>query len=172
MSIRKWDWTKAPLPHNHWVVFCMFTLPSLICLIICRPRNTRQPENEENFSKLFWKQHIRGLYQITAFLLIYQRRDSFEACMLSNALVAPSQSLTAGHLTKATCNSLNANARRVAKNEKKINEQEAGNIRGVISLSNFHAKQGVYARAVGTLTTKAVWHCVSRGSGISDWGNL
>lgn len=91
--------------------------------------------------------------------------------MLSNAPVAPSQSLTAGHLTKATCNSLNANARRVAENEE-INEQEAGNIRGVISLSHFHAKRGICARVVGMLTTIAMWHCVSRGSGVSDRGSL
>lgn len=66
--------------------------------------------------------------------------------MLSNAPVAPSQSLMAGHLTKATCNSLNANARRVAENEE-INEQEAGNIGGVISLSHFHAKWDIFCQS-------------------------
>lgn len=87
--------------------------------------------------------------------------------MLSNAAAEPSQSLMAGHLTKATCNSLNANARRVAENEE-INEQEAGNIRGVISLSHFHAKWDIFARVVGMLTTITMWHCASRGSGVSD----
>lgn len=87
--------------------------------------------------------------------------------MLSNAPVVPPQSLTAGHLTKATCNSLNANARQVAENEE-INEQEAGNIGGVISLSHFHAKRDAFARVFGMLTTIAIWHSVSRGSGASD----
>lgn len=146
MSIWKWDWTKTPFLHIHWFVFCMFILPQVICLTICQTRNTRQHVNEENFSKLFWKQSIRGLYQITELLLIYQHRDSFEACMLSNAPVAPSPSLTAGHLAKATCNSLNANARRVAENEE-INEQEASNIRGVISLSHFHAKWDIFCQS-------------------------
>lgn len=119
----------------------------------------------------FESKSIWGLCQITAFLLIYQHRDSFEAYVLSDAPEAPSQSLTAGHLTKATRNSLNANARRVAENEK-INEQEAGNIGGVISLSHFHAKWGIFARVVGTLTTIALWHYVSKVSVVSDWGSL
>ena len=38
----------------------------------------------------------------------------------------------------AESNSLNANAKRVAENEE-INEWEAGNIGGVISVSHFHA---------------------------------